>query len=51
MKGVYLTRASSGCAAEENDGIMDGETSKCCEEIVFGRRLGAETTLRHWFVG
>ena len=27
------------------------KTSNCCEEDIYGRRLGAEKTLRHWLVG
>ena len=26
------------------------KASKCGQQIIFGRRLGAEETLRHWFV-
>ena len=33
MTGWYLTRASSGCAAEENDGIMDGETRHIARKL------------------
>ena len=41
-----MAGAGSGCAAQDDEGRLDGKASTCCEEIVFGKRLGAETTLR-----
>ena len=37
-----------GCAAEEDEGRLNGKTSKCCEEDIFGRRMCAEKTLRYF---
>ena len=36
---------------KKTKGQWTEKTSKCCEEIISGRRLGAEETLRHWLVG
>ena len=45
-----MAGTGSGCYEEEDEGRMDGKTSKRCEKHIFGRRLGAETILLYWYV-
>ena len=45
-----LARASSGSAAKEEKGRVDGHASQYRQKIGAGRRLSLEKALRHWLV-
>ena len=51
FEGWDLVGAACGLVAQENEGRLDGKTSKCRQKTGYGRRLGAEETFRHWLVG
>ena len=49
-EGIWLEPALALLRKKTKDDWTE-KTSKCCQKSLLGRRLGAETTLRHWLVG